>query len=402
MKIRNRNRRQFVAGVEQVESRCLLSVAPYYTVQDLGSTTSLPFIDNPINTPIPDLLPPSPTGDSWAYMRASNHSGQSTGVAASPTGGQATAFFYSNGVMSDLTPGFLNGWGVAINKSGQVIGDAVKGADPPGGFEQAFVTGPNGTGITFLTDGTTRSGSSDAYGINSEGDVVGSSGGNVYPYQNGFIYKDGTMYNLNNLIENNTGINITVAFTIDDSGRIVARGIYNNAYEFFLLTPIPPVPVAPTITWSNPADIVYGTPLSSTQLDATASVPGTFTYTPAAGTVLHAGAAQTLSVTFTPDDTTDYTTVTTTTSINVLQAPLTVKANNAYSQIGFPIPPLTGTITGLVNGDTDIATYTTTATQSSYLGNYPIVPHLADPNYNITIVNGTLTIGYYPFPWPPF
>ena len=41
-----------------------------------------------------------------------------------------------------------------------------------------------------------------------------------------------------------------------------------------------------TITWSNPADIVYRTPLSSTQLDATASVPGTFIYTPPAGTVL--------------------------------------------------------------------------------------------------------------------
>ena len=43
------------------------------------------------------------------------------------------------------------------------------------------------------------------------------------------------------------------------------------------------------ITWANPAGIVYGTALGSAQLDATASVPGTFTYSPAAGTVLHAG-----------------------------------------------------------------------------------------------------------------
>ena len=33
---------------------------------------------------------------------------------------------------------------------------------------------------------------------------------------------------------------------------------------------------APTITWNNPADIVYRTPLSSTQLGATASIPRTF------------------------------------------------------------------------------------------------------------------------------
>ena len=75
----------------------------------------------------------------------------------------------------------------------------------------------------------------------------------------------------------------------------------------------------PTISWANPADIVFGTPLGATQLDATASVPGTFTYSPAAGTVLGAGNNQTLSVAFTPTDTTDYTTASATTTINVVQ-----------------------------------------------------------------------------------
>ena len=51
----------------------------------------------------------------------------------------------------------------------------------------------------------------------------------------------------------------------------------------------------PTISWPNPANIVYGTALGSTQLDATASVSGTFTYSPASGTVLKAGNGQTLS-----------------------------------------------------------------------------------------------------------
>ena len=49
----------------------------------------------------------------------------------------------------------------------------------------------------------------------------------------------------------------------------------------------------------------------ATQLNATASVRGTFVYTPAAGAVLAPG-AQTLSVTFTPDDTANYTTATAT------------------------------------------------------------------------------------------
>ena len=88
-------------------------------------------------------------------------------------------------------------------------------------------------------------------------------------------------------------------------------------------TPLPPrrrrstsCQATPTITWANPAGIVYGTAFSATQLDATASVPGTFTYTPAAGTVLGAGNNQSLSVTFTPTDTTDYTTATATATIN--------------------------------------------------------------------------------------
>jgi len=61
----------------------------------------------------------------------------------------------------------------------------------------------------------------------------------------------------------------------------------------------------PTITWRNPADIIYGTALNSTQLNASASVPGTFVYNPPAGTVLGAG-TRILHVDFTPTDTANY------------------------------------------------------------------------------------------------
>jgi hypothetical protein len=73
----------------------------------------------------------------------------------------------------------------------------------------------------------------------------------------------------------------------------------------------------PTITWPNPADITYGTPLSATQLNATANVPGTFVYSPAAGTVLNPGSGQMLSATFTPTDTTNYTQAMASVKINV-------------------------------------------------------------------------------------
>jgi Domain of unknown function DUF11/Bacterial Ig-like domain/Bacterial Ig domain/Bacterial Ig-like domain (group 2) len=65
----------------------------------------------------------------------------------------------------------------------------------------------------------------------------------------------------------------------------------------------------PVVTWATPAAIAHGAPLTAAQLDATANVPGTFTYSPPVSTVLAAG-SQTLSVLFTPSDTIHYTTAT--------------------------------------------------------------------------------------------
>jgi len=79
----------------------------------------------------------------------------------------------------------------------------------------------------------------------------------------------------------------------------------------------------PTITWATPSPITYGTALSSTQLNAGSTVAGTFVYTPASGTVLTAG-TQTLSVTLTPTDTTDYATATQTVSLVVNKATPTI------------------------------------------------------------------------------
>jgi hypothetical protein len=76
-------------------------------------------------------------------------------------------------------------------------------------------------------------------------------------------------------------------------------------------------PATPVITWANPDAITAGTPLSATQLNATAGVPGTFVYTPGLGTVLSTGNGQILSVTFTPTDSTDYTSATKTVKISV-------------------------------------------------------------------------------------
>ena len=155
------------------------------------------------------------------------------------------------------------------------------------------------------------------------------------------------------------------------------------------------VEVAPTLTWTNPAPIVYGTALGTNQLNATASVPGTFVYSPPAR-VLSAGTSV-LAVVFTPLGSAGSNALTGSVALVVLQAPLTVTANNATRPYGATNPPFTGTITGLMNGDNITATCSCTATPASPAGTYPIVAALADPdsrlgNYAVVVIKGTLTV----------
>ena len=89
----------------------------------------------------------------------------------------------------------------------------------------------------------------------------------------------------------------------------------------------------PAIAWATPAAITYGTALSATQLKATAPVPGTFVYTPPAGTVLAAG-SQTLSVTFTPTDAANYTNATATVTIEVRLRPVITSAAATTFTVG--------------------------------------------------------------------
>ena len=154
----------------------------------------------------------------------------------------------------------------------------------------------------------------------------------------------------------------------------------------------------PVITWANPAAMIYGTPLSAMQLNATTGIAGSFVYTPSPGSILHAGSGQTLSVVFTPTDTVNYATASATTTLTVGQASLVITADNKTMVSGQAVPALTAVGSGLVSPDilADLdtaAVLTTTATNSSATGTYPItVSGALDSDYSISYVNGTLTV----------
>jgi uncharacterized repeat protein (TIGR03803 family) len=131
------------------------------------------------------------------------------------------------------------------------------------------------------------------------------------------------------------GANPAAALTIGTDGNFYGTTYAGGAAgggTAFLISSV----VTPTITWNTPAPIAFGTPLTAAQLNATANVPGTFVYSPPAGTVLHGG-AQTLTVTFTPGDSSTYATVTS--SVTLVVTPLTpVVTWNTPAPIAYGTP----------------------------------------------------------------
>jgi hypothetical protein len=154
---------------------------------------------------------------------------------------------------------------------------------------------------------------------------------------------------------------------------------------------------SPAITWAPPADIIYGTPLSSAQLNAFSSVPGTFAYDPPIGAVLNAGSNQVLSVTLTPSDTA-YQPLTTNVLIHVQKKSLRISATDNTKIYGASLPSLSVSYSGFVNGDTADALdspplLSTAASASSPVGTYPItVSAASDSDYDIIFVDGGFTI----------
>jgi hypothetical protein len=183
------------------------------------------------------------------------------------------------------------------------------------------------------------------------------------------------------------------------------------AYADYTITWVPGnlkvTSVAGVITWAPSAPIVYGTPLSGTQLDASATcngnpvVGGTWVYTPGSGSVLPAG-TQTLTATFAPPSGIYCTYRPVSVPLTVTKAPLLVTANNKSMYAGGTVPNLTYTITGFVNGDTKsvvggTATLTigsiSTTSPGTYLGGITFATaSLTASNYNFTYVPGNFTV----------
>lgn len=160
-------------------------------------------------------------------------------------------------------------------------------------------------------------------------------------------------------------------------------------------------PAATAIIWPSPSAITYGAALGATQLNAApGGIAGTFTYSPAAGAVLSAG-LHTLSVSFAPADSADYSASTGSVSINVNPAVVTVTASSTTVTYGSPAPTITPSYSGFVNGDTYATaviaaplcstTYTPT-TVASATPTSSCAGGSTSSNYVFNYLNGAVTI----------
>jgi probable HAF family extracellular repeat protein len=181
------------------------------------------------------LTPPPSSND--AAGAAINSSGQVV-VNVYP-GFTSQTYLYSNGTLQQIDGlGGAVTEGHAINSQGQVVGDSGIGLDVQtrGGPEHAFL----------YSDGTTQDlgtlpGSlsiSSASGINDAGEIVGQSttaSSVVSTDSDGFLYLNGTMYDLNTLTTGDSGYLITVGVAINASGQIAADAISPSGQEHAVL-----------------------------------------------------------------------------------------------------------------------------------------------------------------------
>jgi hypothetical protein len=165
------------------------------------------------------------------------------------------------------------------------------------------------------------------------------------------------------------------------TSSLMASGTYGEAFSYQITASNSPTSFAatnlpPGLSLNATTGVISGTPTQA----------GTFnTISLAATNASGTGPASTLTLT-------------------IAKAPLTVTANNASRYVGYANPTFTVSYSGFRNGDTAAAlttapTATTTATDASPVGTYPITPAGGvSTNYEFTYVNGTLTVNNEPPP----
>lgn len=247
-----------------------------------------------------EVLQPSMAGYDYCWVSALNDVGQVTGTCTQDPGEEKRAYLYRGGVTVDVgvLSGFNQGYGLGLNNRGHVVGYSTLSFDPawfdahlyrggplisatfpsgrhavrwdgpttmvdlgtlPGGaFSEARGIADNGTmaGVASTSAGlrgffyspaqvglqaigTFGGSTSSAAAVSSKGLVVGYAHDSLQNWR-GFVWRKGRLYQLNALLDGNTGRdpwNVVSALDINEKGQILALAYTTSSTGYVLLHP---------------------------------------------------------------------------------------------------------------------------------------------------------------------
>lgn len=170
-------------------------------------------------------------GTIWSSAYGINNYGFVVGYAM--TAGctfEAYSWSSSTGFTPLGTLGGRDSYAMAVNDSNQIVGHS----SDLSGYSHAFVAS-NGS---MHDIGTLGGNLSYAYGINNGGSVVGYSTLASSGSTHAFLYFGGVLFDLNQLVSNLGGWELTAAYGINDAGQITGSGLLNGVEHAFRLDPV--------------------------------------------------------------------------------------------------------------------------------------------------------------------
>ena len=287
-----------------------------------------------------------------SYTLSQGNSGTSAITVTSANGFNSAVALSASGLPNGVTAGFspASVTPAANSSAGSILTLTASSTATPGSYP-VTVTGTSGSStnsssidltVTQATMAPTVTVTPSAFSITAAQGLtvtVSVSGGGGNPTPTGTVTLSSGVYSsaTTTLVSGSATISIPAGSLAVGSNKlavsyapdVASSSTYTSASGGSTVTV---TKATPTIAWNTPSPITYGTALSATQLDANATVAGIFVYAPALGAILGVG-TQTLSVTFTPSDTADYTPGTQTVSLLVNKATPEVAATPSASSI---------------------------------------------------------------------